>query len=479
MRYSLPSLNRRQFVGGLGIAAIGLGLPRLGNPAAAATMQQLTAIPGEAHLLEPGQPATRIWSYDGLSPGPILRVRQGEELAVRLRNDLPQPTTLHWHGIRIDNAMDGVAGLTQEAVPPGESFDYRFRVPDAGTFWYHPHNRSWEQVARGLYGLLIVDEREPNQHFDRDIAIVADDWRLGDDGQIDEASFGRMMDWSHAGRLGNTLTLNGRDMLETQVTQGERLRLRLCNTCTARILELRIEDHVVWLMAEDGQPVAPRELTDGYIRLSPGERADLLIDMDLGPGNTAAITEVSRGQRLVAGRLVYHPTARLTRAAPLPTPPHPLPANPLPAQLDLASAQAVDLLMEGGAMGNLAQAVHKGEAMDIRRLVSNGLVWSFNGVAGMAEAPLFSAARGRTVTMDLRNDTRWPHAIHLHGHHVRVIERNGKAGSSDAWKDTVLVDPLERAKIAFVADNPGKWMIHCHMLEHQAAGMATWFTVEG
>lgn len=478
MRSGPVNPSRRKFVGGLGLATVALALPAA-QSRAAIPERRLTAGPSEAQLLAPGQPTTRIWSYDGMSPGPVLRVRQGEELAVKLVNNLPQPTTVHWHGIRIDNAMDGVAGLTQAPVPPGEGFDYRFRVPDAGTFWYHPHNRSWEQVARGLYGLLIVDEKRKNQPFDQDIAVIADDWRLGEDGQIEEASFGRMMDWSHAGRLGNTLTLNGQDQLDIPVVSGERHRLRLCNTCNARVLELRIEDHKVWLIAEDGQPVVPRALDDGYIRLSPGERADLVIDMDLMPGATAAITEVSRGQRLVAGRLMYHPTARRERAVPLPTPPQPLPSNPLPTELDLTSAMAVDLLMEGGAMGNMVQATHKGETKDIRSLVHQGLAWSFNGTAGMAEAPLFAAPLGRTVTIDLCNDTRWPHAMHLHGHHVRVIERNGRATGNYAWKDTVLVDPLENAKIAFVADNPGKWMIHCHMLEHQAAGMATWFTVEG
>jgi len=146
-------------------------------------------------------------------------VRQGETVRVRLENDLPQPTTIHWHGIRIDNAMDGVAGLTQPAVEPGGSFDYAFKVPDAGTFWYHPHNLSWEQVARGLYGPLIVDEPDPPE-VDQDIALVFDDWRLDETGQIHEASFAAMMDWSHAGRLGNVLTINGQDLMDVPVVAG-------------------------------------------------------------------------------------------------------------------------------------------------------------------------------------------------------------------------------------------------------------------
>ncbi len=469
--------TRRQFLGGFALSAAALTLPGRPGLAAAPEPLILTAAPGEALLLEPGQPKTRTWLYNGVSPGPIIRARQGEEVFVRLKNDLAQPTTLHWHGIRIDNAMDGVPHLTQEAVPPGGTFDYRFTVPDAGTFWYHPHDRSWEQVARGLYGLLIVEEKEGWGGADQDVAIVADDWRLGEDGQIDEASFGHMMDWSHAGRLGNTLTLNGKDTLDIPVRNGERMRLRLCNTCNARILNLRIEHPDIWVIAEDGQPVTPRRLEDGYIALSPGERADLSIDMTLPPGSSVAITEVTGEQRLEAGHLVYHASETLDRATPLPETPLNLPANPLPTQLDLADAQAVDLLMEGGAMGNMAQATYKGETLSIRDLVSKGLVWSFNGVAGMTEAPLFTAKLGRTVTIDMRNDTQWPHAMHFHGHHVKVIERNGRPTGSETWKDTVLLDRQDSAKVAFVADNPGKWMLHCHMLEHQAAGMSTWFEV--
>ncbi|WP_340119375.1 multicopper oxidase family protein [Pelagibius sp. 7325] len=461
-------------------SGMALNLAALGLPLARAWAQSteeprlLTAGPGEALLLPAGQPPTRTWLYDGVSPGPTIRARQGEEVAVRLVNNLPQPTTLHWHGIRIDNAMDGVPHLTQEAVPPGGTFDYRFTVPDAGTFWYHPHDRSWEQVARGLYGLLVVEEPEPAEGI-RDFSIVADDWRLGEDGQIDEASFGHMMDWSHAGRLGNTLTLNGQDLLEVLIRHNAYMRLRLCNTCNARVLQLRIEHPGIQLVALDGQPVAPRPLADGYIRLAPGERADLLIHFYLEPGDTAAITEVSGGQRLEVGRFVYHPTDRVLHRS---EPRLELPANPLSTDLDLANALAVELLMEGGAMGNMAQAMHHGQMMDMRGLVGKGMAWSLNGTAGMTDTPLFTAPRGRTVTVDLRNETVWPHAMHFHGHHFKVLERNGQATEDDAWKDTVLVDVRESAKIAFVADNPGKWMIHCHMLEHQAAGMTTWFQVE-
>lgn len=456
--------------GGLALATTGV-LPRVtfaGNDA-----QVLEARPGTASLLEEGGPRADIWGYDGGVPGPVLRVKQGERLKVRLKNSLPQATTIHWHGIRIDNANDGVAGLTQEAVPSGEGFDYDFVVPDAGTFWYHPHNRSWEQLARGLYGTLIVEEAAPPK-VDRDLVLNFDDWRLGEDGKLHEGSFGNLMDWSHAGRLGNVLTVNGAPFQNISVKAGERLRLRILNTCNARVLALRLAGHAPQVIALDGQPVTPYAVS-GDLVLAPGERIDLMLDMALRPGAQAAIEEVSGRDGLEIARFIYDETD-VVREDPLDAPIS-LSYNPLNRSLDLDGALSQELLMEGGAMGSMAQARMGGEVLGMRELVGKGKAWAFNGVAGMEKTPLLSVATGRTVTMPLINDTRWPHAIHLHGHHSRVLERGGVPVVGEAWKDTVLVDPLERLTIAFVADNPGKWMLHCHMLEHQAAGMATWFEV--
>ena len=434
----------------------------------------LTAREGRAQLLEDGGPDTAIWGYDGIVPGPPIRVRQGDRVTVRLRNEVPQGTTIHWHGIRIDNAMDGVAGLTQDAVAPGDSFDYSFVVPDAGTYWYHPHNRSWEQLARGLYGALIVEERAPPD-VDQDLLVVADDWRLDDSGRIDEASFGAMRDWSHAGRLGNVLTLNGQPFADLPVRSGERLRLRLCNTANARVLQFRFEDIAPVVVALDGQPVPPQALDDGRVTLAPAQRADLMIDMTGSPGSRAAITEVSGDGRLVAGHFVYHGAETVpARRGEIP----PLPANPLDGDLDLADARRVELLMAGGAMGGMAGAMHDGEYKPIRDLVKDGMVWAFNGVAGRTDRPFFAARPGETVVVRMVNDSRWPHAMHVHGHHVKELARaGGNSTASGDWRDSVLLDRDETVTVGFKADNPGKWMLHCHMLEHQAAGMATWFRV--
>ncbi len=457
----------------MGLSALAPGLVHaVGTPAP----KVLEARPAKAPLMGDEAPPTAVWAYDGRVPGPVIRARQGEKLHLRFDNKLEQPSTIHWHGIRIDNAMDGVAGLTQAAVPPGESFDYVFTPPDAGTFWYHPHNRTWEQMARGLYGLLIVEEAEAPA-VDRDLALVFDDWRLAEDGQIHEASLGHMRDWSHAGRLGNWLTVNGVSRPEIALRKGERLRLRLANCCNARVLSLRPDGHAAWLVALDGQPIAPYQPDDGVITLAPAQRADLIVDAVLGPGARTAILEVSGDHALEAAFLAYRP-GEARREAPLP-PPAALPENPLPRSLELGSALRQELLMEGGAMGRMAGARHKGRRMGMRELVDQGMAWSFNGTAGMTDEPLLRIEKGRTAVIEMINDTAWPHALHLHGHHFRTVERNGEARAEAPWRDTVLLQRDEKASVAFLADNPGKWMLHCHMLEHQAAGMATWIEVVG
>lgn len=471
-----PLLARRDALRWCGAGATAWWLP--GLPAAKASRDgvfiTLKASRATAPIAEPDHSGTRVWAYNGSVPGTPLRVRQGKEIRLRFVNALPQPSTVHWHGIRLDNAMDGVAGLTQDAVPPGETFDYTFTTPDAGTFWYHPHNRSWEQMARGLYGALIVDEANPPR-VDRDLVLIFDDWRLGRDGQIDEASFGNMMDWSHAGRLGNWLTVNGRSQPEIAVAKGERLRLRLINCANARVMSLAFPGHDVRIAALDGQPVAPHAPKDGVVVLAPAQRADVIVDMGLDPGTRAAVREISTRVPLDAVRFAYD-ARRVVRESPLASPIR-LPDNRLPTRLDLGNAQSTDLVMQGGAMGGMRGGMMGGRRMGMREMMGRGMAWTFNGVAGMPKTPLIDARRGRTVVLKMVNDTAWPHAMHLHGHHFRVIARNGRPVADAPWRDTELMQRGERADIAFVADNPGKWLLHCHMLEHMAAGMVTWISV--
>ena len=219
------SCSRRRFVAGLAVTAVSLPVRGWGQ---ADDFRTLRPQPGSAPLRGADAAPTPIWGYDGTVPGPLLRVKRGAEIKVRLTNGLAEPTSVHWHGVRIANAMDGVAPLTQKPVEPGQSFDYRFKLPDAGTFWYHPHVNAARQLDRGLYGLLIVDEPEPVA-VDRDVALVLDDWRLSARGaQIEENGTAHF-------------TVNGTPAFDVAVKTNERLRLRLINATGARMMAIRID----------------------------------------------------------------------------------------------------------------------------------------------------------------------------------------------------------------------------------------------
>jgi len=470
-------ITRRAFTTGLATGLVTTAVTSLrpaGAPAAAPAVLRIDAKPGEAHLLEPGQPKTPVWCFNGRVPGTLIRTPQGKPFAADLHNALPQPTTIHWHGIRNDNAMDGVAGLTQKAVAPGEKFSYRFTPPDAGTYWYHPHNRTWEQLARGLYGSFIVEEEIP-PGADQDIVLVFDDWRLGEDGRIHEASFGNKRDMSHGGRLGNILTLNGAFTHDVPVKAGQRLRLRLISAANARIVSIGFAEHSPIVVALDGQPVEPFAPKDNFIQLAPAQRADLVIDCGQDAGAATPIIVDTGREKLEIGKLIYHPSQR-QRSGAL-RDPFRLPANPMPRDIDRAAPMIVDLEMTGGAMSRFQSAEYRGKTYGARDLIrQHAKAWAFNGVAGMPEEPLAQIQSGKTVFVRMKNRTVWPHAMHFHGHHVREITHSARQPLPH-WRDTVFVDRDEEITVAFKAHNPGKWMLHCHMLAHQSGGMSTWYEV--
>jgi FtsP/CotA-like multicopper oxidase with cupredoxin domain len=478
-----PLLSRRQVLAGAGFCATLIGLssqPRAQS--AEEGVRVLRASTGTARLRGEAEVPTPIWGYDGQVPGPTLRIRRGEELRVRLVNDLPEATVVHWHGVRVPNAMDGVPHLTQPPIAPGKSFDYHFRVPDAGTFWYHSHLYSSEQLARGLYGPLIVEEPETPQ-VDHDLVLVFDDWRLAGNGRIDDASFRSFHDAAHAGSIGPHLTVNSVPSLEIAVRTNERLRLRLVNSANARVFGLRIEGHPVRVMAIDGQPAEPFFARDGRVVLGPGNRVDVFIDATLAPGASAPIAVHDGRNEVPLARLVYASGAP-ARPAPL-ADAKPLPANPLPERINLKDALKLNVPLDGGMMGMMGGGMGRGMPgmTGGQRFPGAGIdpgarIWALAGFAssGHDGPPLFKVKRGRAVMLAFQNRTAFPHSMHVHGHHFRLLDRLDD-GWKPYWLDTMLVDVRDTARIAFVADNPGKWMIHCHMLEHQETGMAAWFEV--
>ncbi|WP_425050266.1 multicopper oxidase family protein [Psychromarinibacter sp. S121] len=453
-------LTRRTF---LGSAAATLALPRVGH----AAVEELRPAPVNLQILPPDYPTTDVWGYGGM-PGPEIRLPQGARLDRRLVNGLAQPTTIHWHGLRLPNAMDGVAGVTQDSVAPGGSFDYGFDLKDAGTYWYHPHDRSYEQVGRGLAGALIVTEADAPE-VDRDEALVLQDWRMQPTGEMVE-DFGALHDMAHAGRIGNYVTANGQSYIERDLPLHARLRLRLINAASARIMQIVHSGFAGWTVAEDGHPLeAPVALPDVLV-LGPGQRIDLIVDV-AATGDATAYLGLIEGD---SAAVLYEVTPTAAERDAALAAPAPLPPNPLPPLGDLAAARAADVRIEGGAMGGMTAARADGVERPMQDLVEMGLVWALNGAAGMPAAPIATVSPGETLRMPLINDTAWPHVMHLHGHPFRVIDGDRPAGP---WRDSVLVMPDTRTEIAFRAEEPGDWLFHCHMLEHSASGMMHWVKV--
>ncbi|HEX5326231.1 MAG TPA: multicopper oxidase family protein [Acetobacteraceae bacterium] len=428
----------------------------------------IAAAPGQAQLVGTN-PQTDVLGYDGKVPGPTLRLKQGQPVRIVVENRLDQDTTVHWHGVRVPNAMDGVPGLTQPPIRPGARFAYEFTPPDAGTFWYHPHANSLEQLGRGLAGALIVEPPE-TYPVDREMLWLISDWRLKPDAQI-AGGFGNPMEAGMSGRLGNAVTINGTLPVAEPVRAGQRVRLRLLNSALARIMALRFEGHRPVVIAIDGQPCDPHEPEGGRLLLGPAMRIDVVLDMIGEPGRRyRVIDDFYDGLAYTLVQFAYDekPAERSARLGEVAA----LSPNPVPKP-DLASAERHELALQGGMMSHTDGGMMGGMMGGM-----GGATWSINGMSmtgdGQADMPpLLTLRRGRSYLFTFRNETAWWHPMHLHGHSFLVVSRNGTPNPRREWSDAVLVPPKQTVDIAFVADNPGDWMLHCHVMDHQVSGLMT------
>lgn len=388
--------------------------------------------------------ATPSFGFNGSTPGPLLKVRQGEELAVTFENRIGQASSVHWHGIRIANGMDGVPGLTQDPVPDGADFNYRFVAPDAGTYWYHSHSRSWEQVARGLYGPLIVDETTPPD-VDADIIVILDDWLLGEDAKfIDD--FDTMFHFAHAGRMGNYAKVIPS---QSSVRRGDRVRLRLINTANARVFPLDLTGINGKLVALDGMPLDAVEDFE-TVMLAPAQRADIIGDVE----DTIAFSFQTNQDNYALGAIAVEGS------------------NPSPRSVEISSLSLNNIAKPNGTADHRETLRLQGGAMGGRH--SGEDIWSFNGVSDLPDDPWLKVERGTAAQISLVNDTSFPHGIHLHGQHFYELAEDGSPGP---LRDTSLVNVRESRDILCIFDNPGKWLLHCHMLGHAVTGMRTWVEV--
>ena len=453
-------INRRTFFSQAALSLSLIALPTLVQASTATRRYQLTANKSNVSFDGKGE-ETSLWLYNKTTPGPLLKARRGEIIEVEFINRLEQPSTIHWHGIRNINEMDGVPDLTQAAVEPSETFTYRFPVNDAGTFWYHAHQKSWEQVARGLYGALIVLDDNEKFEDERDQLIVADDWLLDKNDQIDTASLGNLGHWSHGGRLGNALTINGSFSPSIETASQGQVRLRLLNAANARVLSFALNDKLpMKVISVDGSPCEPFEV--GEVTIAPAQRVDVIVE---DCANLRKLFEVSTGSQFEAASfnpIKQHTTQQSVIQS----------VAPYYQQIDSADAKLVEIHMQGGAMGNLASALFEGEERNLRDLAMNdSKLWAFNGQVGGYDVTLADVNLGDTVALRVWNDTAWPHAMHLHGQHFWVNSSEFGQEEKALLRDTYLMQPGEKKDLVFIANNAGLWLFHCHMLEHNAAGM--------
>jgi len=459
-------MQRRTFLKLSGAGVCSSVYPIVG--ATASNVINITPKAGEINIVGPQFPATQVWGFDGQVPGTPIRVKLGQTVRATIHNALKVPTAVHWHGIRLPNAMDGVAGLTQPPIAPGESFEYHFTPPDAGTYWYHSHVNAYEQVGRGLYGPLIIEEESPPE-VDRDLIWMIDDWRLNDDAAIVD-NFNSGHDRSHAGRIGNVPTVNGRFRDSVKVRKGERIRLRLINASNARNFALTFGDLNPTVIAIDGQAIEPYQSSDAIV-IGAASRVDLIIDMTGDPRATVAVVDSFYRESLELTKFVFSKEilreSALDKSVALA-----LPTLPTP---DLANALKQDVVVAGGAMGGLKRAQLDGEWMGLRWIAQQGYVWAINDVVGnkLDMPPLIETKRGTSIHLNLRNESAFPHPMHLHGHHMKLLSINDKPLSQPRWVDSPLLLPDQTMELAFVADNPGDWLFHCHALEHHAAGLGS------
>lgn len=431
-------------------------------------------------ILGPGGPDVPLWTYSD-EDLPVLRIRQGDSLAVTLKNELSEHTSIHWHGIRVPNAMDGVQYLTQPPVNPGESFVYTFTPPDTGSFFFHPHCNESGQVGHGLVGLLIVegDETVPSA---ADIVLAVKDWRLDDDGRFlpftTDAGAGR------AGTFGTRRGVNNRLSETIDVPGSSDVRVRLYNVDATRVMQVGIEGGEAAVIAIDGNPCTPFMLDkrglDVWL-MGPAQRLDLRVRTAATGGTVSLIDYFASEPWTIA-------TLRSTGAD---APPRPFDLTPLRratrAEPDLSRAEPLSFTFSAAseAVSAVLDAFKPddplAEIMLDSLCVADKTFWAINRMPWPNDAhrnlppPLYTLEAGRTYVATLMNATPHPHPVHLHGMTFRVLSASRKVlPVHDA--DTVLLGPKERIEIAFVAA-PGLWMLHCHILEHLEYGMMGYLKV--
>lgn len=429
------------------------------NPAPDVVEFSLTASAHQRHLV-PGA-SSEAWVYNGSFPGPTLDVEEGDSVVVRLHNDLDEPTTIHWHGLHLPYHADG---SPYHPVEPGETYTYTFRIPEgtAGTYWYHPHpdERTTKQLGMGLFGALIVrDPDDPVPDGIEERLLVLSDNRFDADGTIsfpEEGSHQDDVDFQN-GREGDVFFVNGQRMPRIEIGAGEIQRWRILNASGARVFRLSLPGHTLLEVGSDGGlfevPVEREE-----ILIANTERVEVLVRGEAEPGAVVALRDLPYDR--------YRPLFRpddwdeeraLLTVAYRDHPPVQSPEIPdrlrvvTPIEVTDSTPVRVMRLSQGRINGNL---------MDMDRIDARSRL-------------------GETEIWEIRNLVGMDHPFHLHGFRFQVISRNGEPVPFLKWKDTVNVPARETVRFAVrYTDYPGRWMFHCHIVDHEDMGMMGVLEVE-
>lgn len=403
----------------------------------------------------PGAEPSEVWTYDGTVPGPLIEATVGDELVVHFQNDLPEPTTIHWHGVRVPASMDGSLAM-QAPIQPGATFEYSFTLKDAGLFWFHPHIRSDVQIEKGLYGTILVHgPDEPT--VDHEQVLVLDDVDVKPDGTfpqfLDDES--KMM-----GREGNVLMINGVTSPEITLQPGSLQRLRIVNVANGRFFNLRLEGHGFRVIGTDGGLV-PHPFDAQNLLVSPGERYDVLVIPTGEPGTVFTLWNDPYARGHDSGDAPPTPLATI-RASSEP----PLTGRSLPdAFPDIERLPATETNFP----------IVLAETFDS----SGELVFTING-ATFPDVPPFVAANGSLRVLRVQNDSDMDHPFHLHGFFFQTLSVDGQATPLDELrnKDTSIARAHSTMDLIARFDEKGMWMYHCHILEHAEGGMMGEIVVE-
>jgi len=452
-----------------------------------------------------------MFGYNNQYPGPFIRAKRGSTVHVRVHNEIPFPTTVHWHGIRLDQPFDGVPGLSQRPIESGDTFLYEIKVPDAGMFWYHPHVQEEIQQDLGLFGNLLVTEEEDGarpEPVHREELLVLDDLHMAEDGRLLpyglEAPVNAFM-----GRYGNVMLVNGVADHGISVSRGEVVRFYITNVANARPFNVRFANLPVKLIATDGGPYEREQWVSSVI-ISPSER--YVVDVRFPVSGSVAITNTIQAMDHVRGVFYAHvDTLAVVTVAETPSAP------------DLG--EAFETLREKRSVVEEIAAFrgHFGREPDytltttlaVRNLplplnvmldvdtlyvppvewndgmpdmnwlaTGNQVTWILEeeGTGRRNEQIRWHFRQGDIVKIRVFNDPRsvhpMQHPIHIHGQRFLVVARDGLPQDNLAWKDTAMVPVGSTMDLLVEMTNPGDWMIHCHIAEHLSAGMHFHFTVE-